>query len=105
MSTLTVTYSHAAPYLREQFVQQIRSAHNSRTQRDRAAHFKAAWAFYQSLTILARSVDTAEATAEAVGLPDSLNFDKRDAEQVRAFLGSSEYQQFVEDAGLPVDNR
>lgn len=103
-STVTVRYSHAAPYLREQFVQQVRSAHNSRTQKDRASHFKGAWAFYQALSILAHSADTAEDYAAAVGLPDSLNWDKRDAEQVRAFLGASEYQTFAEDAGLPADN-
>jgi hypothetical protein len=97
---MMTTTSHAAPFLREKFVNRVRNAHAARTQRERKAEFAAAYAYYDALSILTRSADTAAAVADAVGLPDHFGFDRGDEERVRAFLGDVEYAVFAAGAGL-----
>lgn len=52
MSTVTVTYSHAAPFIRERLAYRLHASRTAANARDRARHLAAADAYTDALDIL-----------------------------------------------------
>jgi 2-hydroxychromene-2-carboxylate isomerase len=95
MSSITVTYTHAAPYIRERLVQSVLSGTNAKTQRDTVAGFREAFAYGQALKIMAASGD--QAPVEGVYQLES--FTQRDLGRVRKFLGDDANFELI--MGIP----
>lgn len=80
---VTVNYSHAAPFIREQFVRAHSRAENARTIRERRAEFAAAHAYGTALRIMAESGDT----TPTPGIADLRNLGGAAVTKAAAWLG------------------
>lgn len=57
MSTIATTYSHAAPFIREQLIHEGAHVRSARTVRDRRSHWRGMFAYGQCLKIMRLSED------------------------------------------------
>ncbi len=80
---VTVTTSHAAPFIRYQLVHEVGQAVEAKTQKDRQAHYAAAQAYGKALGILADAVSTNEPD----GIADVESIPKRYLAEAFRFLG------------------
>jgi hypothetical protein len=81
--TLTVTYSHAAPYIRQALCHAARQAEDARTQRDRRAKHAEADGLARALGIMSASDDQ----TPVAGIADVENLPHGSIAAARRFLG------------------
>lgn len=92
---VTVTFTHAAPFIREKLIGAVREACESNTKKGREAGFAKAFGYADSLAIMAASSDTE--LAEGIHLLD--HYSKKDLARVRRFL--SDADNFEKLMGIP----
>lgn len=94
---VTVTYTHAAPFIREALVMACRQAADASTLRDRRYYMGQAYAFGRALEIMSDSGD--QTPIEGIHEPGGFQ-DARGYGYVRRFLGGSgdDFEQLM---GIP----
>jgi hypothetical protein len=96
--TITVTYSHVVPTLRQRLCYEVHGAENATAKRDQVARFRAAWAFGEALHTIRRSADAKHLWIEGIMERDALP--SQAVEQAAKFIGS----QAAALLGLPEDD-
>lgn len=83
--TISITYSHAVPRLRQQLCYEVHAAGSASTKREQVARLRAAWAFSQALETLRCSRDAANLWVDGIMERDALP--SQAVEQAVTFLG------------------
>lgn len=96
--TITITYSHAVPRLRQLLCYEVHAAEMASAKRDKAARFRAAWAFGEALDTIRRSADSSGLWVEGIMERDALP--SQAVEYAAMFLG----HKAADLLGLPEDD-